>query len=593
MHSDRASLEQLAGMDDQALLNQSKSPIRWCRTFIDIDDSKPQTSLRRSNSEPDLGSDCSSQSSHFFGSDRAYVENLSDKMSSIWTPQGCHIKTSGHNRIKSTGSECNSSAGMASEGWDRDSILAESEVAAAAEAGRVAWTTPDPWPPTRISRRELRVQIHAQTQQVSDRLVSQKRRQALTALEELPEQVEEVLQQSGATFFAQAQDKVAVMREMILENQFSDEHISLMKAMENLPMIPDVMLHSFAASVVRAKECVQQRIEEIIHGFENGHLASSAELFAEMRALPTLASTAFQEAAEVARAQVQEAQALQEELSALRAEWLMTKRLSCAAGETKVSIAIVQQVEQVVAAVKDQQQIEGAVANQVVADLLLRAKAVNQQPQDGAIQAFHLSTNPGSVGHPEVCSRPCLYYAAGNCANGNACDFCHLLHDKRPAHLDKRNRDILQELPFDAVVALVLPVVREKVQALTESPEVLHLVDALEGMFPTSQSSFDSARNRPLDLTAGSEASTSDKLQCGSCRPSQKKSQRSERRLVAALKSMSLRLLLSALHRSVLPESPETKNTIDTLLRHLRKANVACSDSFATLYRGSAHSVHD
>ncbi|CAE8743590.1 unnamed protein product [Polarella glacialis] len=34
--------------------------------------------------------------------------------------------------------------------------------------------------------------------------------------------------------------------------------------------------------------------------------------------------------------------------------------------------------------------------------------------------------NPGSMAHPELCRRPCIYFAAGSCANGSACGYCHL-----------------------------------------------------------------------------------------------------------------------------------------------------------------------
>jgi hypothetical protein len=48
--------------------------------------------------------------------------------------------------------------------------------------------------------------------------------------------------------------------------------------------------------------------------------------------------------------------------------------------------------------------------------------------------------NFGSLGHPELCNRPCLFFAGGSCANGNDCTFCHLHHPGRQTHLDKRNR---------------------------------------------------------------------------------------------------------------------------------------------------------
>lgn len=97
MHGDGSSVassedhNQLPSVESCSDFLQTKPPIRWCRTFIDIDDGEPLVFLKRASSEPDLNSECSSQNSHVFGSDRAYVENLSNKMSSLWGTKGCQI----------------------------------------------------------------------------------------------------------------------------------------------------------------------------------------------------------------------------------------------------------------------------------------------------------------------------------------------------------------------------------------------------------------------------------------------------------------------------------------------------------------------
>jgi len=70
-------------------------------------------------------------------------------------------------------------------------------------------------------------------------------------------------------------------------------------------------------------------------------------------------------------------------------------------------------------------------------------------------------SNPGSVGHPELCTRPCLYFAAGSCPKSE-CEFCHLDHKKRPARLDKRHRERLDRLSVSERIAVVLPVVIQR-----------------------------------------------------------------------------------------------------------------------------------
>eukprot|EP00913_Durusdinium_trenchii_P011014 g10338.t1 len=46
----------------------------------------------------------------------------------------------------------------------------------------------------------------------------------------------------------------------------------------------------------------------------------------------------------------------------------------------------------------------------------------------------------GSQGHPELCHRPCLFFARGSCQSGAECRYCHLDHSDRPAGLDKSQR---------------------------------------------------------------------------------------------------------------------------------------------------------
>lgn len=129
--------------------------------------------------------------------------------------------------------------------------------------------------------------------------------------------------------------------------------------------------------------------------------------------------------------------------------------------------------------------------------------------------------NDGSFGHPEVCARPCLFYASGKCDSGSACKFCHLSH-VRLGSLKRDLRDHLRQLPTLAAKALILPVIEQKALLFDPSGEVEHaVVHLLQACF------------------AGQEA------------PSWKKSRR-DRALLATFHDMTLRLLLVSLRRSVL-----------------------------------------
>ncbi|CAJ1349614.1 unnamed protein product [Effrenium voratum] len=75
--------------------------------------------------------------------------------------------------------------------------------------------------------------------------------------------------------------------------------------------------------------------------------------------------------------------------------------------------------------------------------------------------------NPGSIWHPDLCSRPCIYYGSGSCIHGAACSFCHLSHEKRAPHLDKRNRQTLKAISSDELYQIVMPEVAKKLSELS------------------------------------------------------------------------------------------------------------------------------
>jgi len=158
--------------------------------------------------------------------------------------------------------------------------------------------------------------------------------------------------------------------------------------------------------------------------------------------------------------------------------------------------------------------------------------------------------NPGSTGHPELCPRPCLYFPSGQCVNGTRCSFCHLPHPKRPAHLDKRHRAMLKEMPLSDCIALALPILKEKVQTISfNSDEAAEVVA------------------RQLDELGSSMSLPVPQL------PRPRRS-RETSALRTALKAMSLRSVLTTLHRAALPQSSPERAAIDALLEKL------CCQSF-------------
>jgi len=70
--------------------------------------------------------------------------------------------------------------------------------------------------------------------------------------------------------------------------------------------------------------------------------------------------------------------------------------------------------------------------------------------------------NPGSAGHPELCRRPCIYFALGKCSNEADCNFCHLSHSNRSATLDKSQRQLIKEMSQHEFLSMVLRCLQSK-----------------------------------------------------------------------------------------------------------------------------------
>merc|ERR1719414_2344928 len=100
---------------------------------------------------------------------------------------------------------------------------------------------------------------------------------------------------------------------------------------------------------------------------------------------------------------------------------------------------------------------------------------------------------------------------------------------------------MLQQLPFEECMDLLLPVLRKKVLTVTNSPKAMCMVEALAHV------------DAPQPPTR------------------ERKPRRSSRQLAIAMEAMSLRMLLTSLHRSVLTESPRRRQMLDNILVYLRE----------------------
>ena len=88
-----------------------------------------------------------------------------------------------------------------------------------------------------------------------------------------------------------------------------------------------------------------------------------------------------------------------------------------------------------------------------------------QQGQDAKVVDAPAPTR-GSVGHPTLCSRPCIYMAKqGHCKKGVACGFCHHHHsgtnDPKP---DKQQRRLMSTMPRAELLGLLAELLRDRAE---------------------------------------------------------------------------------------------------------------------------------
>ena len=151
------------------------------------------------------------------------------------------------------------------------------------------------------------------------------------------------------------------------------------------------------------------------------------------------------------------------------------------------------------------------------------------------------------LGHPEMCTRPCLFFAAGQCQNRESCEFCHLPHNRRPTHLDKRNRELLKSFSSEEKLATILPILSEKLQKYCNNPAAFQLLLQLETL----------SANSGVDLEAMSTTSS-------------KQTAKGERTLKSALRAVTLRSLLTLLLRT-LPKDDHVRHVVEAMICSLRQ----------------------
>lgn len=92
-----------------------------------------------------------------------------------------------------------------------------------------------------------------------------------------------------------------------------------------------------------------------------------------------------------------------------------------------------------------------------------------ESPGDGG---SHI--NPGSIGHPGLCGRPCHFFLSGFCGLQTTCGFCHLDHPpRRQGFLSKAQRLTLKNMTFAEAVSVLYPFMYEEASLVGVPQELL------------------------------------------------------------------------------------------------------------------------
>eukprot|EP00441_Pelagodinium_beii_P032853 CAMPEP_0197632348 /NCGR_PEP_ID=MMETSP1338-20131121/9144_1 /TAXON_ID=43686 ORGANISM="Pelagodinium beii, Strain RCC1491" /NCGR_SAMPLE_ID=MMETSP1338 /ASSEMBLY_ACC=CAM_ASM_000754 /LENGTH=487 /DNA_ID=CAMNT_0043203911 /DNA_START=72 /DNA_END=1535 /DNA_ORIENTATION=- len=357
---------------------------------------------------------------------------------------------------------------------------------------------------------------------------------ALAVVEELPLQLEEALHEETVATVSGLQHAVEELCQLI-NVEGSD---SAQQAVNEIGEIPSLVLSSLQSTVAEVKGLVEEQMDNFVmhHASDFNAMSSSSShesLFRQMDGIPDQVGEIAQRVTDAgwensrAKAAVQINRALQlsNDPAVLALAGQMQQKMPMKPLQSMGFVAEKVAKSNVQSAIESAQiQKSSRLNNHSVANIILLSKVLEEKPTSRC-----KLPNPGSAGHPELCKRPCLYFVAGQCANGTACGFCHLGHSGRVAHLDKRNREALKALPKELHFRVILEAMRSRVNDVDFADAANEFFDDLEHCLRSREGLSPAQEQKNLDFERD---------------PTLK-------RLLLALQALPLSSMLSTMNRSV------------------------------------------
>ena len=106
--------------------------------------------------------------------------------------------------------------------------------------------------------------------------------------------------------------------------------------------------------------------------------------------------------------------------------------------------------------------------------------SIDSDSNESTVVPYEELASKGSLGHPDVCRRPCVYFKSGNCEHGSSCGFCHMEHSDRLPKLDKKQRELIRSFTKSEVLSIMLRYLRlaaVKQGFELQATEILELVE--------------------------------------------------------------------------------------------------------------------
>lgn len=412
----------------------------WKSTFIEEVSPKAAAGRRRSQSEPPR--DAPSESCPVLVAEREYVAGLETQAHKLWflTSEDARFSTESTAATASDESDCDGNARCLVPD------MSSGEVSA---------------PKTRWSRGS------------DEELVASMARYA-----ELPELLANAMRQQNLEKVTDVRCHINVLCRSVVTDNATPKELAAIQLLEG---IPELLAKCLEDSIASGKAILQRRIEGLNDAVLSGDLGPKGLVQQMQSSLPAVMADVAEAAlqaltrkvgphADQALAVIHGCEGLAHRGSGETGSW---GSLCCAkAFASAVRASASQQVQRAVAVATPVQHRGASSQGSIEAALSGQAPGSCKPTTAGS------SDNRGSIGHPDFCKRPCIQFSHGKCTRGENCLFCHLPHHKRSPHLDKRHRNLLQQLPFSQRAAVALPIVR-KLAGRFDVAEVQDIIELL------------------------------------------------------------------------------------------------------------------